>query len=86
MTRQLTGKPQEWAQSQAIWEPLEARDVSEAVVFLASEQLHEEPTTVKYLPKLGVVFVRGTARLIRCFLEQDDVVAASANDGMLSTQ
>ena len=47
-------------------------------------ELHEQPAEVQYMPKLGALFVRGSARLIRRLLEQRDVIAASANDGFLS--
>ena len=44
-----------------------------------TEQVHETPTKVRFMPKLGALVVRGSGRLIRRLLDQKDVVTASAN-------
>jgi hypothetical protein len=44
-----------------------------------TEQVHETPTKLRFMPKLGAFVVRGSGRLIRRLLDQTEVVTASAN-------
>ena len=43
-------------------------------------KLQEQPSRLKFMPRLETVFIRGTARLIREILEQEEVSSASATD------
>jgi hypothetical protein len=43
-------------------------------------QVKEEPTQIRFMPKLGVAYVKGSSRFVRHLLNQDDVISASAKD------
>jgi hypothetical protein len=46
-----------------------------------SRQVREQPAEVRLMPRLGVLFVKGSAKLVRALLHQKEVAAASANEG-----
>jgi hypothetical protein len=54
------------------------------VVARVSEQVQEQPTAVRHLPRLGVTYVKASGKLVRQLLEEDEVVAASANDAQIT--
>jgi hypothetical protein len=56
----------------------DARGVGGRVVDRITESLHEEPKRVRYMPKLGTVYIRGSGRLIRELLKQEEVKTATA--------
>jgi hypothetical protein len=44
-------------------------------------QVKQRPSEVRVMPRLGAMYVKGSVRLVRRLLEQDQVIAASANEG-----
>ena len=59
--------------------------LGETVVERVSAEVKEEPTAVRYMPRLGVTYVKGSGRLVRRLLEEDGVIAATANEATVST-
>ncbi len=49
-----------------------------------TRRLKQQPAHVRFMPKLGAVVVRGSGKLVRQLLEDDDVVSASANDAEIT--
>ena len=45
-----------------------------------TSQVKEKPSHIRFMPKLGVAYVKGSSRFVRHLLNQDDVISASAND------
>jgi hypothetical protein len=54
-------------------------DAGAKLIDRVSQQTQQQPTHARYLPKLGVLHVRGSGRFVRRLLDEDDVVSASAN-------
>lgn len=54
------------------------------VVARVSEQVQEQPTAVRHLPRLGVTYVKASGKLVRQLLEEDEVIAASAHDAQIT--
>lgn len=48
-------------------------------------EAQQQPKEIRYLPKLGALYVKGTRKLIKQLLDNDEVVAASANDTEITT-
>lgn len=65
--------------------PRQDLGAGERLMDRVTAELDEKPTDVRYMPRLGALFVRGSGRLVRCLLDQQDVISASANDGYLSS-
>lgn len=51
-----------------------------ALIDQVASQVKEEPTYIRFMPKLGVAHVKGSARFVRHLLNQDNVISASAKD------
>lgn len=43
-----------------------------------SSQVREKPSQIRFMPNLGVAYVKGSSKFIRNLLNQDDVISASA--------
>ena len=43
-----------------------------------THSLHEQPKKVRYMPKLGALYVLASGRLVRELLKQTEVISASA--------
>jgi hypothetical protein len=43
-----------------------------------SSQVREKPSHIRFMPNLGVAYVKGSSKFIRNLLNQDDVISASA--------
>ncbi|MCA1594191.1 MAG: hypothetical protein LC754_16505 [Acidobacteria bacterium] len=56
------------------------RGSAEKLVDRVVKKVKKKPTKVRYMPKLGVAYVKGKGDLIRQLLQQDEVTSASAND------
>jgi hypothetical protein len=50
------------------------------IVDRVSKHTEQTPTSVRFMPKLGVLYVKGSGKLIRQLLEQNEVVSATANE------
>jgi len=50
-----------------------------------TEQLKQPPVEVRFMPRLGALFVKGSGKLVRQLLEQDEVISASANEAEITT-
>ena len=55
------------------------RGAAGPVLDRVTEQVHEKPTKVRFMPKLGGLFIRGSGRLVRRLLDQSEVITASSN-------
>jgi hypothetical protein len=55
-------------------------DPGQRLVARVARRLDQSAAATRYLPKLGVLYVRGSGRLVRALLEDESVVAASSND------
>lgn len=51
-----------------------------AMVDRITKELREHPRELKFMPKLGACFVRGSGRLVRRLLEEPEVVSATISD------
>ncbi len=56
----------------------DSRGPAGALVDRVTRQLHEQPSLVRFLPRLGVVVVRARPRLVRALIKDSAVVSASA--------
>ena len=45
-----------------------------------ASQVKEKPSHIRFMPNLGVAYVKGSSRFVRHLLNQDDVISASAKD------
>jgi hypothetical protein len=45
-----------------------------------ASQVKEEPSHLRFMPNLGVAYVKGSSKFVRHLLNQDDVISASAKD------
>ncbi|MGH2354753.1 MAG: hypothetical protein ACRDI2_03770 [Chloroflexota bacterium] len=52
----------------------------ERLIARVAGHLHEQPAEVRHLPHLGAVYVNGSAKFVRHVIDDDQVVAATAND------
>ena len=59
--------------------PGDDRGPAGPVLDRVTEQVHEQPIKVKFMPKLGALFVRGSGRLIRHLVDQAEVITATSN-------
>jgi hypothetical protein len=50
------------------------------VVDRVSKETQQDPTSVRFMPRLGVLYVKGSGKLVRQLLEQDEVATATANE------
>ena len=57
-----------------------AANAGEQFVSKVSDQTQQQPSHVRYMPRLSVLHLKGPGKFIREALAQDDVVAASSND------
>lgn len=51
-----------------------------ALIDRITTELQEQPGEIKFLPKLGACFVRGSGRLIRRLVEEPETVSATIGD------
>lgn len=63
-----------------------AGGTGQQVVARVSEQVQEQPTAVRHLPRLGVTYVKASGKLVRQLLEEEEVVAASAHDAQITAE
>lgn len=49
-----------------------------------TEQLQQQPTEVRFMPNLGVLFVRSSGKFVRKLLEANEVISASATDAEIT--
>ena len=50
------------------------------IVDRVSKQTQLTPTSVRFMPNLGILYVKGSGKLVRQLLEQNEVVSATANE------
>jgi hypothetical protein len=58
----------------------EAESTGARLISRVSEQLHEQPSVVKQMPRLGAMYVKGSGKLVRELVESDEVLSASSNE------
>lgn len=61
-------------------ETVGAANVGEQFINKISAQTHQQPSAMRYMPKLNVLHIKGPGRFIREALAQNEVTAASSND------
>jgi hypothetical protein len=66
-------------QAQAVGDAAEADSVH-PVIERVARQTAEKPAQVRFMPKLGILYVKGSGKLVRQLLEQDEVESATANE------
>jgi len=54
--------------------------LGQQIVDRASSETKQMPTSVRFMPNLGILYVKGSGKLIRQLLEQNEVVSATANE------
>jgi len=59
-------------------------EAAEGLIDRVSRELKERPARVRRFPRLGAVYVKGSARLVRRLLESGEVSSASANDAQVT--
>lgn len=50
----------------------------------AVAETREKPASVRFLPRLGAMVVKGSARLVRRLIQDPNVVTATTNDGEIT--
>ena|SRR5215813_3705508 len=45
-----------------------------------SSQVKEKPSQIRFMPNLGVAYVKGSSKFVRHLLNQDDIISASAKN------
>ena len=57
-----------------------ACSVDHLLVHRVSKATNQKPTSVRFMPHLGILYIKGSGRFVRHLLEQNEVVAASAHE------
>ncbi|MBI3469701.1 MAG: hypothetical protein HY000_42425 [Planctomycetes bacterium] len=58
----------------------EERTTGQRVLERVSQSLRQRPTEVRFMPNLGVMYLKASGRLVRRLLEENEVISASANE------
>lgn len=58
----------------------DVRGVGGRVIDRVINELHQEPSELRFMPNLGAVYLKGKPRLLRHFLDEEEVQSASSTE------
>lgn len=62
------------------------RGAADLLIDRVSERVHQVPSRVRFMPKLGILVVKGTGPFIRQLLEEDEVISATSSESAFAIE